>query len=102
MAPKSHRRLAARTAKSARYMKISLFLFTVAAFALIGSLGAGTMELQPKETAAPTITQREPWQFTIAAPGLMPGFDGTIGVHGFNANLDLGFDQTLQHLDMLF
>ncbi len=83
-------------------MKIRLLLFAVAAFGLIGSLGAGTLELQPKETAPPSITQSEPWQFTIAAPGWMAGLDGTIGVRGVNANIDIGFDQILQHLDMIF
>src|SRR6266478_4963817 len=83
-------------------MKLRFFLFAGAASALIGSLGAGTMELQPKETAPPSITQSEPWQFTIAAPGWMAGLDGTIGVRGVNANIDVGFDQILQHLDMIF
>ena len=83
-------------------MRIRLLLFAGAAFAFIGPLRAGTLELQPKETVPPTITQSEPWQFTIAVPGLMPGFDGTIGVRGVNANLDIGFDQILQHLDMVF
>jgi hypothetical protein len=83
-------------------MKIRLFLFVGAASALIDSLAAGTLGLQPKETTPPSITQTEPWQFTIAVPGLMPGFDGTIGVRGVNANLDIGFDEILQHLDMIF
>jgi hypothetical protein len=60
------------------------------------------MELQPKETAPPSITQSEPWQFTIAAPGWIAGLDGTIGVRGVNADIDVGFDQILQHLDMIF
>ena len=68
----------------------------------IGSLVAGTLELQPKETAPPSISQSEPWQFTIAVPGLMPSIDGTIGVRGVNANIDIGLDQILQHLDMMF
>jgi hypothetical protein len=83
-------------------MRIRLLLFAGTAFAFIGPLRAGTLELQPKETVPPTITHSEPWQFTIAVPGLMPGFDGTIGVRGVNANLDIGFDQILQHLDMVF
>lgn len=85
-----------------RRMKIRLCLFAGAASALIGPLTAGTLELAPKETAPPSIAQSEPWQFTIAVPGLMPGIDGTIGVRGVNANIDIGFDQILQHLDMLF
>ena len=45
-------------------------------FALIGRVGAGSMELQPKETAPPTITQSEPWQFTIAVPGWLSSVAG--------------------------
>lgn len=85
-----------------RHMKIRFCLFAGAATALIGPLIAGTVELQPKETAPPTITQSEPWQFTLAAPGWMAGLDGTIGVRGVNADIDVGFDQILQHLDMIF
>jgi hypothetical protein len=77
-------------------------VFLAAVFAIIGRVGAGSMELQPKETAPPSITQSEPWQFTIAAPGWIAGLDGTIGVRGVNADIDVGFDQILQHLDMIF
>jgi hypothetical protein len=83
-------------------MKLRFFLFAGAASAFLGSVAAGTLELQPKETAPPNITQSEPWQFTIAVPGLMPSIDGTIGVRGVNANIDIGLDQILQHLDMIF
>ena len=83
-------------------MKIRLLLFASAAFTLTVPARAGTLELQPKETAPPNITQSEPWQFTIAVPGLMPSIDGTIGVRGVNANIDIGLDQILQHLDMMF
>jgi hypothetical protein len=81
---------------------VKLFSFSAAIFGVAGFVAAGTLELQPKETAPPTITQSEPWQFTIAAPGWMAGLDGTIGVRGVNANIDIGFDQILQHLDMIF
>jgi hypothetical protein len=83
-------------------MKIRLCLVAGAGFALVGSLNAGTLELQPKQTAPPTITESQPWQFTIAAPGWMAGMDGTIGIRGVNADIDVGFDQILQHLDMIF
>jgi hypothetical protein len=83
-------------------MRIKLFVLAGAVFAIIGRVGAGSMELAPKETAPPTITQSEPWQFTIAAPGWMAGMDGTIGVRGVNADINIGFDQILQHLDMIF
>jgi hypothetical protein len=55
-----------------------------------------------KEAAPPSITDSEPWLFTIAAPGWIAGLDGTIGVRGVNADIDVGFDQILQHLDMIF
>ena len=83
-------------------MKIRLLLFLAAVFAITGPLHAGTLDLQPKESAPPTITQSQPWQFTIAAPGWMAGMDGTIGVRGVNADIDVGFDEILQHLDMMF
>jgi hypothetical protein len=85
------------------HMKIRFCLFAGAAFALMGPLSAGTLELQPKETAPPTITESQPWQFTIAAPGWMASMNGTIGIRGINADLDVGFfDDVLEHLDMIF
>ena len=83
-------------------MRAKLFSFAGAVFVIAGGLRAGTVELQPKQSAPPTITQSEPWQFTIAAPGWMAGLEGTIGVRGLNADIDVGFDQILQHLDMIF
>src|SRR5206468_4129233 len=50
----------------------------------------------------PTITQSEPWQFTIAAPGWLASLDGTIGIRGINADIDVPVDEVLQHLDMIF
>jgi hypothetical protein len=55
-----------------------------------------------KEVAPPTITQSEPWHFTIAAPGWLAGMDGTIGVRRVNADIDITFPEILQHLDMIF
>jgi hypothetical protein len=83
-------------------MTIKRFFLAAVAFAAVGGLRGGTLELQPKETAPPTITQTEPWQFTIAAPGWMAGMDGTVGIRGVNADIDVGFDEILEHLDMIF
>src|SRR5216110_1153606 len=83
-------------------MRTRLLLLTSALFAIVGRISAGSLELQPKETAPPTITQSEPWHFTIAAPGWMAGLDGTIGVRGVNADIDVPIDEVLQHLDMIF
>lgn len=83
-------------------MKIRLYLFPGAVFALIGSLNAGTLELAPKETTPPTITESQPWQFTIAAPGWMASLNGTIGINGRDADIDIGLGEVLQHLNMIF
>src|SRR5947199_4069555 len=84
-------------------MGIKLSYLAGALFAAVGGVAAGPVELESKETAPPpTITQSEPWQFTIAAPGWIAGLDGTIGVRGVNADIDVGVDQILQHLDMIF
>ena len=83
-------------------MRTKFSLFTWALLAVVGPVAAGSLELAPKETAPPSITESEPWQFTIAAPGWIAGLDGTIGVRGVNADINVGFDQILQHLDMIF
>src|SRR5512132_434031 len=83
-------------------MKIKCSLFTGALLAAVGSVGAGSLELAPKESVPPTITQSEPWQFTIAVPGWLASMNGTIGVRGINADIDVPVDEVLQHLDMIF
>jgi hypothetical protein len=86
-------------------MRLSIFRGAVFATIVLSApvLFAGSEPYTTsKEAAPPTITQSEPWHFTIAAPGWMAGLDGTIGVRGVNADIDVGFDQILQHLDMIF
>ena len=83
-------------------MRIKASFFTGALFAAVSGVAAGPVELEPKEMAPPTITQSEPWHFSIAAPGWMAGMDGTVGLRGIDANVDIGFDQILRNLDMIF
>jgi hypothetical protein len=83
-------------------MRMKLFFLAGALFAIIGRVGAGSIDLAPKETAPPTITESEPWQFTIAVPGWLSSMNGTIGVRGVNADIDVPVDEVLQHLDMIF
>src|SRR5262245_9940347 len=82
-------------------MKLRFFLFAGAASAFLGSVAAGTLELQPKETATPSITQSEPWQFTIAVPGWLASLNGTIGVNGVDADIDVPVNEVLQHFDAI-
>jgi len=83
-------------------VRIKLFFFAGALLAVVDSVTAGTLELAPKEVAPPTITQSEPWHFTIAAPGWLASLDGTIGIRGINADINVPIDEVLQHLDMIF
>jgi len=83
-------------------VRTKLFFLTGAALAVVGRLAAGSLELAPKETAPPAITESEPWHFTIAAPGWMAGMSGTIGINGRDADIDVGLGQILQHLEMAF
>jgi len=88
-------------------MKTRLSIFGGAVFATL-VLSAPVLSAGPepyntsKEVAPPTITQSEPWQFTIAVPGWMPGMTGTTGLHGIDADVDIDFGQILRHLDMIF
>src|SRR3954465_11821328 len=83
-------------------MRTRLLLLMGALFAIMGRISAGSVELQPKEMTPPTITQSEPWQFTIAAPGWLASMNGTSGGRGVNADIDVPVDEVLQHLDMIF
>lgn len=83
-------------------MRMKFAYFGLAALLVVGRVGAGSMELAPKETAPPSITENQPWQFTIAAPGWMASMNGTIGINGHDANIDIGLGEILQHLDMIF
>ena len=82
-------------------MRIKCSLFTGVLLAAVGSVGAGSIELAPKETAPPTITQSEPWEFTIAVPGWLSSMNGTIGVRGVNADIDIPVTEILQHFDAI-
>jgi hypothetical protein len=83
---------------------ISRFLSPVliATILLCGRVLLAGSERYDHKAAPPSITQGEPWHFTIAAPGWMAGMDGTIGIRGINADIDVGFDEILEHLDMIF
>src|SRR4030095_13295375 len=82
-------------------MRIRFSLVTGVLLRAVGSVGAGSMELAPKETAPPSITESQPWQFTIAAPGWLASMNGTIGVRGVDANIDVPVDEVLPTLDMI-
>ncbi len=78
-------------------MRIKLFFCAGALFAGVGSVAAGTLELEAKETAPPTITQSEPWHFNLASPGWLASLSGEVGLQGVNSNVDVGFDKLIRH-----
>ena len=72
-------------------------------FTVVGGLRAGTHGTPAEgKRAAHQLLRAEPWQFTIAVPGWMASMNGTIGVRGVNADIDVPVDEVLQHLDMIF
>ena len=82
-------------------MRMKLFVLAGAVFLIIGRVEAGSMELAPKETAPPSVIESEPWQFTIAVPGWLSSMNGTIGVRGVNADIDVPVTEVLQHFDAI-
>ena len=67
----------------------------------IGLLGRGHVRTATEGNRAATITQSEPWQFTIAVPGWLSSVGGTIGVRGVNADIDIPVTEILQHFDAI-
>jgi hypothetical protein len=81
-------------------VKIKLIFFAGAALAVIGTVTAGSLELEPKEMAtAPTVTSGEPWHFDLGMPGWLASVSGDIGLNGITSSVDVKFDQILRHID---
>lgn len=87
-------------------MRIELLFLRKAIFAtsvlLTPVLFAGPESYTSKETVPPTIAQSQPWHFTLAVPGWMPGLNGTVGLRGVDANVDIDFGDIFRRLDMIF
>jgi hypothetical protein len=80
-------------------VKIKLFFCSGALFAVVGSVAAGPIELEPKETSPPpTITDSNHWYFNLGFPGWMPFISGDIGLHGVTSNVNVGLEQIITHL----
>jgi hypothetical protein len=70
---------------------------------LITHVQAGEGPVASKETVPPIpTTEPDRWQFLIASPGLLAGLNGTVGINGLDADVDVDFDQIFQHLDWVF
>src|SRR5207247_229369 len=82
-------------------MRTRFSLFTGALLAAVGSVEAGSMELAPKETAQRTITESEPWHFTMPVPRWLASTNVTIGIRGVDADIDVPVTEVLQHFDAI-
>jgi len=76
--------------------QIALLIALVAAATSV--LTAGPVELEPKATAPPTITNDDQWHFNIGMPGWFAFLSGDIGLHGATSNVNVDFDQLITHV----
>jgi hypothetical protein len=79
-------------------MRITAALLVTTLFATAGVF-AGEPTYS-KEVAPSPDPDR--WHFEISSPGFLAGLDGTVGVNGLDADVDVDFDQILENLDMVF
>src|SRR5438874_2398838 len=78
-------------------MRPKVFFFAAALIAIAGTAKPGSVELEPKEMAPPTITDNDHWYFNIGMPGWIAFISGDIGLHGATSNVDVGFGQIISH-----
>jgi hypothetical protein len=72
-------------------MKKQIALLIALVVAATSVLTAGPVELEPKATAPPTITDDDHWHFNIAVPGWFAFVKGDIGLHGVSSHPNIGF-----------
>src|SRR5262245_38352176 len=72
--------------------RIALTLTLLATAALAGELD--------KKIVAPA--EEDHWKFMLATPGWMAGVDGTVGIDGDNSHIDLGIDNLINKIDMVW
>jgi hypothetical protein len=71
------------------------------ALALFAATATFAGEVIPSEKAVAPL-EEERWKFLLAVPGWMPGVEGTVGVNGMNSDIDLGFDDLINKIDMVW
>jgi hypothetical protein len=80
---------------------LSLMQKATLALALFASATAFAGEVIPSKKAVAPL-EEERWKFMLAVPGWMPGVDGTVGINGMNSDIDLGFDDLINKIDMVW
>jgi hypothetical protein len=79
-------------------MKKQIALLIALVVAATSVLTAGPVELEPKATAPPTITNDDQWHFNIGMPGWFAFLSGDIGLHGATSNVNVDFGQLITHV----
>jgi len=79
-------------------MKKQIALLIALVVATTSVLTAGPVELEPKATAPPTITNDDQWHFNIGMPGWFAFLSGDIGLHGATSNVNVDFDQLITNV----
>jgi hypothetical protein len=78
-------------------MKKQIALLIALVVAATSALTAGPVELEPKATAPPTITDDDHWHFNIGMPGWFAFIKGDIGLHGVSSHPNVDFGQIITH-----
>lgn len=78
-------------------MKKQIALLIAFAMATTSVLTAGPLDLEPKATAPPSITDDDHWHFNIAMPGWFAFISGDIGLHGVTSAANVNFGQIVTH-----
>jgi hypothetical protein len=47
------------------------------------------------------VPEEEPWRFSLAVPGWMPGITGDVGIDGVISDIDVGFKDLINKIDMV-
>src|SRR6476660_9314476 len=76
-------------------MKKQIALLIALVVAATSVLTAGPVELEPKATAPPTITDDDHWHFNIAMPGWFAFVKRDNGLHGVSSHPEIGFAKDL-------
>jgi hypothetical protein len=84
-------------------LKLKKIGFVAVSLFFAANLQAGESTVVSKETTSPPPTiEDNRWHFLIASPGLLASLTGTVGLNGFDSDIDIDFDEIFNHLDMVF
>jgi len=78
-------------------MKPSLIRILFAGLAFGATAFAGDND---EKISGPRTPLDDGWHFSLAVPGLLPSFNGEVGINGLSSQIDVPADKVLRNLDM--